>query len=86
MLEGFLLGIVVAASLTAGIFFLKFWRRTRDPLFLAFALAFTIEGLNRIGFLFVARANEGSPAIYVVRLLAFLLILGAILHKNRRGG
>jgi len=86
MLEGFLLGIIVAASLIAGLFFLKFWRRTRDPLFLAFALAFTIEGLNRIGFLLVADPNEGSPAIYVVRLMAFLIILAAILHKNRRGG
>lgn len=86
MIEGFLLGIIVAASLTAGLFFLRFWRRTRDPLFLAFALAFTIEGINRIGFLFVTRPNEGSPAIYVVRLLAFLLILAAILHKNRRSG
>ncbi len=83
MIEGFLLGIIVTASLTAGVFFLKFWIGTRDPLFLAFALAFTIEGLNRVGFLFVARPNEGSPAIYAVRLLAFLLILAAILWKNR---
>jgi hypothetical protein len=85
MLEGFLLGIIVAASLTAALFFLKFWRHTRDPLFLAFALAFGIEGINRLGFLFVERPNEGSPAIYTVRLLAFLIILAAILHKNRRG-
>lgn len=83
MIEGFLLGIIVTASLTAGIFFLRFWRRTRDPLFLAFSAAFIIEGLNRIGFLFVDRPNEGSPAIYIVRLLAFLLILAAIVWKNR---
>jgi hypothetical protein len=86
MLEGFLLGIIVAASITAGLFFLKFWRSTRDPLFLAFAVAFTAEGINRIGFLFVAQSNEGSPAIYAVRLLAFLTILVAIVHKNIRGG
>jgi uncharacterized membrane protein HdeD (DUF308 family) len=85
MIEGFLLGIIVAASLIAALFFLKFWRRTRDPLFLAFAVAFAIEGINRLAFLFVERPNEGSPAIYVVRLLAFLIILAAILHKNRRG-
>jgi uncharacterized membrane protein HdeD (DUF308 family) len=85
VIEAFLLGIIVAASLTAALYFLKFWRRTRDPLFLAFALAFGIEGVNRMAFLLVARPNEGSPAIYVVRLLAFLLILAAILHKNRRG-
>ena len=83
-IESFLLGIVVATSLTAAGFFLKFWRATRDPLFLAFALAFTIEGLNRTGILFLERPNEGSPAIYVVRLLAFVLILAAIIWKNRR--
>lgn len=84
MIEGFLLGVIVTASLTAGIFFLKFWRRTRDPLFLAFSVAFIIEGLNRVGFLFVDRPNEGTPIIYTVRLLAFLLIVAAIVWKNRR--
>lgn len=83
MLEGFLLGVIVTASLTAGAFFLRFWRQTRDTLFLAFAAAFIIEGINRISFLFVARPNEGSPTIYLVRLIAFLLILTAIVRKNR---
>ncbi len=83
MLEGFLLGVIVTASLAAAAFFFKFWKRTRDQLFLAFGAAFLIEGLNRVGFLFVAHPNEGSPAIYTVRLLAFLLILAAIIRKNR---
>jgi hypothetical protein len=83
MIEGFLLGIIVTASLTAGVYFLKFWRRTGDQLFLAFAAAFIIEGLNRMGFLFVDAPNEGSPIIYTVRFLAFLLILAAIVRKNR---
>ncbi|HYP80055.1 MAG TPA: DUF5985 family protein [Steroidobacteraceae bacterium] len=84
MIEGFLLGIIVVSSLVAAAFFLKFWRRTRDPLFLAFSVAFTIEGLNRIAFLFVDKPNEGSPVIYLVRLFAFLIIVGAIVWKNRR--
>jgi uncharacterized membrane protein HdeD (DUF308 family) len=67
---------------TAGLFFLKFWRDTRDTFFLAFAASFTIEGLNRVAVLYFPRPNEGSPWIYVVRLLAFLLILIAILKKN----
>ena len=50
MIEGFLLGVIVTASLTSGLYFLKFWKRTGDQLFLAFAAAFLIEGLNRIGF------------------------------------
>lgn len=80
--DSFLLGVIATASLTAGVFFLKFWSKTRDSLFLAFGLAFVIEGLNRCAVLMLARPNEGSPYIYGVRLLAFLIILAAILHKN----
>ena len=83
MIEGFLLGVIVTASLTSGLYFLKFWKRTGDQLFLAFAAAFLIEGLNRIGFLLVEHPNEGSPVIYTVRFLAFLLIVDAIVRKNR---
>lgn len=82
MIEGFLIGVVATASLTAGVFFLKFWRDTRDSFFLAFAASFIIEGLNRCGLLFLQKPNEGNPWIYLVRLLSFLLILGAILKKN----
>jgi len=85
MFQGFLLGAIAAMSLTAGAFFLKFWRKTRDILFLAFGTAFLIEGLNRISVLFLERPNEGHPLIYMVRFLAFLLILAAIINKNRRG-
>jgi uncharacterized membrane protein HdeD (DUF308 family) len=80
--DPFLLGVIATASLTAGVFFLKFWSKTRDSLFLAFGLAFVIEGLNRCATLMLAKPNEGSPYIYGVRLLAFLIILAAILHKN----
>jgi uncharacterized membrane protein HdeD (DUF308 family) len=81
-IASFLLGVIAMSSLTSGLFFLKFWRQTRDTLFLAFALAFLIEGVNRCSILFLAKPNEGSPYVYIVRLLAFLLILGAIIRKN----
>jgi Family of unknown function (DUF5985) len=83
MLNGFLLGVIVTASLTAAAYFLKFWRQTGDTLFLGFGAAFFIEGLNRITFLFLDAPNEGHPAVYVVRLFSYLLILAAIIHKNR---
>jgi len=82
MIVSFLLGALSAFSFTAGVFFLKFWRDTRDFFFLAFAAFFFIEGGNRVALLFFAHPNEGSPWIYIVRLLALLLILGAILRKN----
>lgn len=82
MIETFLLGVIAMASATAGIFFLRFWKDTRDSLFLAFGVSFLIEALNRTATAFLSKPNEGSPAIYLVRLLAFLLILAAILKKN----
>jgi hypothetical protein len=84
MIIGFLLGVIVVASLAAATFFCLFWRKSKDPLFAAFSIAFAIEGLNRTRFLFEEQPNEGSPSIYLVRLLAFLIILSAILWKNRR--
>jgi hypothetical protein len=83
MLEGFLLGTIVTASLVVGAFFFKFWHKTRDWLFLGFASAFLIEGLNRLSFLWLDQPNEGTPVVYTIRLFSYLLILTAIVHKNR---
>lgn len=85
MLEPFLLGVIFTMSIIAAVYFLKFWRKTRDRFFLAFGAAFLIEGVNRLGFLFLEAPNEGSPTIYTIRLMAFLLVLVAILSKNRPG-
>lgn len=81
-LEPFLVGVIAMGSLTASIFFLKFYTRTRDSLFLAFALAFGIEAINRAMTINMGNAHEASAWTYVVRLCAFLIILGAILKKN----
>ena len=83
MLDGFLLGVIVTSSLVSGAFFLKFWHKTRDWLFLGFAAAFLIEGLNRLAFLGLEQPNEGTPVVYAIRLFSYLLILAAIVHKNR---
>ena len=82
IIETFLLGAIVMASVTTGLFFLKFWKGTRDRLFLAFALFFIIDGLDRITVLFMPRPNEGSPWIYVIRFFTLLVILAAIIQKN----
>jgi hypothetical protein len=82
-MEGFLVGVIATASLASGVFFLRFWRDTHDKLFLAFALAFLIEGLNRATVLFIDHPNEGTPRIYIVRCIAFLIIIAGIVNKNR---
>jgi uncharacterized membrane protein HdeD (DUF308 family) len=83
MIEGFLLGVIVTCCFVAAGFFAKFWFATRDLLFLGFATAFALEGLNRIVFLFLDKPNIGDETIYIVRLLSYLLILAAIANKNR---
>jgi uncharacterized membrane protein HdeD (DUF308 family) len=85
-IEAFLLGVVSTTSVAAALFFLKFWRRTRDLLFLCFAIAFFIEALNRASLLLTERPNEASPWVYIVRLVAFLIILAGIVSKNYGDG
>jgi hypothetical protein len=79
----FLSGAVAFGFLVCGIFFLRFWHRTRDELFLAFALAFALLGLGQ-GLLALANIpTEERGSIYLLRLAAFALILFAIMRKNR---
>jgi len=84
MLDGLLTGYILAASLVASLYFLKFWRVTRDRLFLAFAVAFAIEGLSRLLSRFLVKPTEGSPIIYSTRLVAYVTIVIAIIAKNRK--
>ena len=42
----FLAGMVTAGFLAAGLFFARFWARSRDVLFLAFTAAFWLLALN----------------------------------------
>lgn len=83
MIDGFLLGVIVTCSLVAAGFFARFWLATRDLLFLGFAAAFALEGLNRIAFLWLDNPNAGGESIYVIRLLSYLIILAAIANKNK---
>ena len=77
-----LAGAVAMGSLLIALFFLRFWRTTGDRFFLYFALSFLIEGLHRIYAAVDLSAAEDSPHHFLVRLLAYVLILWAILEKN----
>ena len=82
-LYNFMSGALTMGFVIAGLFFLRFWRRTRDALFLAFALAFWLLGLNQA---LLALGNvpvEERTWLYLLRLAAFALILFAIAWKNR---
>lgn len=82
LVVGFVAGAITIGYLVAGLFFLMFWRRTRDGLFLAFAAAFALMALNQaVPPLFGIR-DEALGGVYLLRLAAFLLIIWAILRKN----
>ncbi len=76
----FLRGCVATCCLVAGLFFLRFWRQSRDRLFLAFGIAFWIFALN---WTLLALGGPLAKHLYVLRLATFLIIAFGILDKNR---
>jgi hypothetical protein len=82
-MNDFLLGIIAMSSFVATLFFLKFWKSTKDLFFLFFAGAFGIETLSRIGLAATHPSLEDFPTFYLLRLASFALILIAIFHKNK---
>ena len=84
MLIDFLAGAVTLGFLVAGLFFLRFWKRTRETLFVAFAFAFWLLGLNQALLSFTDIPLEERSWLYLLRLAAFSLILISIWRKNRK--
>jgi hypothetical protein len=85
MLNQFLHGAAMMGFLTIGLFFLRFHRRTRERLFAIFASAFFVLALERVVLSVVNPEAEIRPYVYLIRLAAFLLIIIAIVDKNRGG-
>ena len=83
MIVEFMAGAVTFGYLVAAMFFARFWRRTGDRLFIAFATAFALLGLNQAALHFFYVANEPSSLLYALRVLAFGIIIAAIVDKNR---
>ncbi len=85
-MTNFLAGAVTMGLFVSGLFFLRFWRSSRDRFFLFFAISFWVEAVNRVLITYASTEStkpEEIPALYVIRLAAFLLILFAIYDKNR---
>ena len=80
---GFLSGAISLGFFVCALFFLKFWHRTEDRLFLAFGVAFALLGAGQTLQVFANIAEEEQGYIYLIRLAAFSTILLAIVRKNR---
>ena len=83
-LYDFLSGAVALGFFVCALFFLRFWRRTRDTLFLAFALAFVLMGTGQSVLALANIPTEERGSIYLFRLAAFAVIIFAIIRKNRK--
>jgi hypothetical protein len=81
-LPSFLAGFSTALYLVAGLLFLRFWRRTRDRIFVAFALAFWLLAFSQTLSQFVEAATDEHAAILLARVAAFCVIIAGIVAKN----
>jgi hypothetical protein len=79
----FLSGATVLSFLICALFFLRYWSRTRDELFLSFSFAFALLATGQTILALANIPTEERGAVYLIRLAAFLLILFAIYRKNR---
>ena len=77
-------GAVAAFALVAAFSFRRFALRSRDRFFNLFAAAFLLMAANNVALGLTDRDAEGRAALYVVRLVAFGIIVFAIWDKNRR--
>lgn len=79
----FILGVVATLAMTIALFFLRFWRRTRDRLFAFFSAAFFLLGAHWLALAFVTLERGSEHLLYGVRLVAFGLIIVGVVDKNR---
>ena len=82
----FVSGAVALACAAIALFFFRFWRQSGDRLFVWFTAAFAAFAVNRVVLLFIDADDEDTVAlVYILRLVAFLLIIAGIVEKNRAG-
>jgi len=83
MLILFLWGALTMGCVTVAACFLRFWRESRDRFFLLFAIAFLAMALNWLALAVIQPPRESEHYVYAIRLVAYVLILAAIVDKNR---
>ncbi len=85
LLASFLSGLITMGFVIAALFFFRFWKRTRDALFITFGFAFLLLALNQALIGLADVTGEGRSLLYIPRLAAFALLIAAIVGKNIGG-
>ena len=78
----FLVGFGAALASVAGLFFIRFWRETRDLLFLGFAVFFLLQAAGDAVEISLRHPNLGNTLVFVLRFLSRSAVLAAIVWKN----
>jgi hypothetical protein len=86
VLRPFLFGALCMGCALIGIYFLRYWKNSRDPLFVWFSVAFWVMAANWLGLALTDPESESRHTLYLLRLAAFVLIIVGIVNKNRRHG
>jgi Family of unknown function (DUF5985) len=77
-----LLGAVIMGDVIVALFFVRYWKLTRDRFFLFFAASFVAIAVSRVV------VDEGLPPFgyepfgYMIRILSYLFMIAGILYKN----
>jgi hypothetical protein len=82
LINAWLSGAIFIAAMVVALFFVRYWRHSRDRIFIYFALAFVIEGVHRLLQVWPSAGGDGAE-YYLLRLVEYSLILYAIVQKNR---
>lgn len=83
MIQDLIRGASITSDICIALFFFRFWNEKRDAFFLLFALAFSLMAVSSLTVIIIGKAAEFAPFAYGVRLIAYLLIIFAIVNKNR---
>jgi asparagine N-glycosylation enzyme membrane subunit Stt3 len=78
----FFSGLIAGGFAVCFLFFLRFWSRTKDGLFLGFSLTFALLAISQALSTLLGLPQEERSWIYLLRLAAFLILIVAILRKN----
>jgi hypothetical protein len=81
--QGLVAGALTMGYLVVALFFLRFWRQTADRFFMFFSASFAILAIQRVALALTVDVRDNDVWLYSLRLLAYVLILAAIVDKNR---
>jgi hypothetical protein len=77
-------GILIAEYAVIALFFAKFWAKSRDRLFAMFSAAFLLLAVQRAAIAMTQEILEQQAPLYLMRLAAFVVIIVAVIDRNRR--